>query len=771
MKFILSLAFSVLGIAWCYSQANYMTLTGKIVNHATDEPISYATLSHSARGINTMSNDKGEFIFKIPVTGKTDSILISHVGYRPIIFLADAADTVYLLVKLQENIPELPDVTVKAVNASDLVKQAIAKIPRNYPATPYLLTGFYRLTGSKEKNIVHMSEAVFDIYNNDYARKKKQVKLIKSRFDKDLTAFNGNNSFNFGSSPEDILDYDIVSNVNESDLLNSKELKDYQFTYKGVIDYNGSEAYEIGFDQKDGIKKSLKQGTMIIDAGNLAFLEFRFRLSPKGIKYWSLGFSKKMLLSLSRIRIDILQDSSVVTYRKYGDKYYLNHVKGLSLWHILGGRDRFELNPFRLKNDYLVTSIDTVSAKPFTDTEEYANSRFLENLTHTEDTGGIDSFWNEYNLIHPEFNVDSVARIINKNNLSLSHKDLLEKSLEKVKKDKAVRIDSILSFYHRMDQFNGNALIEYNGNIICQKSFGLAIAEKQLSNNNMTQFRIGSASKQFTSMLIMQLVKEGKIAVDDPVGKFLPEYIHGKLTIQQLMTHQSGIPNYTNNEEYLAKTVVKKYSPVELVRLFCSDSLEFEPGTTFHYSNSGYVVLALVIEKITGTSYAAVLKEKIFKPLGMNNSFFGSESPLATNMATGYINDQPERAYAVENIAGAGGITSTTEDLLRWNQALSSATLMSSTLLISESEINEIFKPRVEWKEWGADYGYGWMIDRLSFKVSAKHTIQFHPGTEPGFYSMLIRQPDKGIVIILLNNKGEFPRFEMSDLILNELNR
>ena len=522
---------------------------------------------------------------------------------------------------------------------------------------------------------------------------------------------------------------------------------------------------------------------MIIDAENLAFLEFRFRLSPKGIKYWSLGFSKKMLLSLSRIRIDILQDSSVITYRKYGEKYFLNHVKGVSLWHIVGGRDRFELNPFRLRNDYLVTSIDTASVEPFTDTEVFANSRFLENSTRTDDPNGIDSFWNEYNLIYPEFDVDSVATIINKNNLSLNHKDLLEKSLEKVKKDKAVRIDSILSFYHRMDQFNGNALIEYNGNIIYQKSFGLANAEKQLSNNNMTQFRIGSASKQFTSMLIMQLVKEGKIAVDDSVGKFLPEYIHGKVTIQQLMTHQSGIPNYTNNEEYLAKTVVKKYSPAELVRLFCSDSLEFEPGTAFHYSNSGYVVLALVIEKITGTSYAGVLKEKIFAPLGMNNSFFGSDFPLAANMAIGYINDQPELAYAVENIAGAGGITSTTEDLLLWNHALSSAPFKSSASslssasrntsasLLSDDEIKELFKPRVEWKEWGADYGYGWMIDRLSFKASAKHTIQFHPGTEPGFYSMLIRQPDKGIVIILLNNKGEFPRFEMSDLILNELNR
>jgi CubicO group peptidase (beta-lactamase class C family) len=763
-KFLFSLALIVSFIPACLSQTGWITIKGRIIDISTRDPLSYATISITARGINTMSNENGEFAFRVPIHSKTDSILVTHVGYRKLALPINDSKGV-LVIELQKDVARLEEVTVQAVNALALIKKAILKIPENYPSSPYLVTGFYRLTGDKQRQIVHMSEAVFGIYNETYARKNKQVKLIKARFDKDMTAFNGNNAFNFGSSPEDILDYDIVSNVDESDILDKQQLKYYDFTYKGVINYNGVKAHQIAFDQKDGIKKALKQGTIIVDAQGLAFLEFRYRLSPRGIKYWDLGFAKKAILSLSRIRIDLLQDSSTVTYRRYGSKYYLNHVKGVSFWHIVGGRDRFELNPFRLKNNYLVTSIDTAGIEPFKSNELIKSTRFLENTAEGDYLANGDPFWNEYNLIQAEFDVDSVAKIIHKNNQSLNYKELLEAKLSKYKKDRAVRIDSILSFYHNLRQFNGAALVAYEGKVIYEKEFGSANREKNIPNTRQTQFRIGSASKQFTSMLIMQLAKEGKLNVGDPVSKFLPGYVHGAVTIEQLMTHRSGIPNYTNNQEHLAKTIIKEYSLEELVRLFCSDSLEFEPGTDFHYTNSGYVVLALVIEKITGKKYAEVLAEKIFTPLGMKSSFFGSRSPLSTNMAIGYVNDEPEMAYAVENIAGAGGITSTTEDLLRWNHALSSMSLLPV------AEMNDIFKPRAEWKEWGANYGYGWMIDRLMFKSSDKHVIQYHPGTEPGFYTMLARQPDKGIVIVLLNNSGEFPRFEITDLILRELNQ
>jgi CubicO group peptidase (beta-lactamase class C family) len=341
---------------------------------------------------------------------------------------------------------------------------------------------------------------------------------------------------------------------------------------------------------------------------------------------------------------------------------------------------------------------------------------------------------------------------------------MLEKLIQKYRKDKVAGIDSILDFYHRKEQFNGTALIQYDGKIIYEKGFGMSDREKNIPNTGETQFRIGSTSKQFTSLLIMQLVNEDKLSVKDTIGKFLPGYIHGNLTVQQLLTHQSGVPNFTDIPKYFVKIMARKYTVDELVFLFCSDSLEFLPGTQFDYSNSNYVILADVIEKITGKSYSDVLAEKIFIPLGMKNSYFVSGAK-GNKLAKGYINDQPEETYPVDNVAGAGGITSSAEDLLIWSNA------MDSDRLLPKEKMNELFIPRVEWKEWDAYYGYGWMIDRNLFQVSKKNAVLYHPGTEFGFFDMLALQPDKGVVVILLNNTGDFPRFDMTDLILTVLNQ
>ncbi|RYF96371.1 MAG: hypothetical protein EOO02_22210, partial [Chitinophagaceae bacterium] len=304
MKFLLTTCFTLSFLAGCLAQTFgdsdiRITIKGKIVNFETNESISNASISCSINGLYTMSNDRGNFLLKLPATAVKDSILITHIGYQPLSHPVNAGNNNNLVIRLVPVVAVLPDVTVTAINALELLKKAIGRIPVNYPSQPYILSGFYRLTGKKEQQIVHMSESVFDIYNADYARTHKQVKLNRSRFLKDLTAFNGNNSFNFGSTPQDILDFDIVSNLKETGLLNSGQMKSYQLRYHGLINYSGSQAHEIRFDQRDGVKKSLNQGSIIIDANNFAFLEFRTRLSPKGLQYWSLGFSKRMLLNLS----------------------------------------------------------------------------------------------------------------------------------------------------------------------------------------------------------------------------------------------------------------------------------------------------------------------------------------------------------------------------------------------------------------------------------------------------------------------------------------
>jgi CubicO group peptidase (beta-lactamase class C family) len=231
-----------------------------------------------------------------------------------------------------------------------------------------------------------------------------------------------------------------------------------------------------------------------------------------------------------------------------------------------------------------------------------------------------------------------------------------------------------------------------------------------------------------------------------------------------LLSHRSGIPNYTENTDYLARLMTKKYLPDQLVHQFCSDTLDFAPGTSFHYSNSGYVVLADVLEKVLKKNFADILSEKIFIQLNMKHSYFISGGQ-ADNRAIGYVNDLPEKYYPVENVVGAGGITSMPEDLAIWSNAL------LQNKLLPPDQMNELFKPRAEWNDWDAEYGYGWMTDKDLFQVSKKHSVHYHPGTEFGFYSMLVLQPDKNLTLILLNNKGEFPRFDITDLILTFINQ
>ena len=200
---------------------------------------------------------------------------------------------------------------------------------------------------------------------------------------------------------------------------------------------------------------------------------------------------------------------------------------------------------------------------------------------------------------------------------------------------------------------------------------------------------------------------------------------------------------------------------LEIVMKFCSDSLEFKPGSSFRYTNSGYLILAAIIENVTNKTYGQALKERIFEPLKMDNSGFGPDSINSK----GYWYNKPEPVYKIKNVSGAGGITSTASDLLKWDEAL------YTNKLLPIDKINGLFEPRSEYVDWDAWYGYGWMIDRKLFNQSKKHTIIYHPGTDFGYYTMFVRQPDNRGLIILLNNSGDFPRFDIADLILNIINQ
>lgn len=496
------------------------------------------------------------------------------------------------------------------------------------------------------------------------------------------------------------------------------------------------------------------RGEFWIDTQSFAFVYFDFGLSPKGIAYKKVGnMAERALMRLMKLKIKTLKEHYQYHYEKIGDRYYFKEAKIELRNNIRNGVLNFQYESVS-KLHYVVTKLQMEQVAPFSDDEVLRNKKWIENQSDFFDAG----FWKAYNIVLPEVDFATIAKKIDAENRANTLKVEVEDWLRSCPKAKDARMDSILTYYHRKDLFAGNALVAYQGKILLNKSYNRAYT----NNKPNTQFRLGSTTKTFTSMLVMLLVQEKKLKLNDPIGKFLPKYAHPQITIAQLLTHQSGIPNYTNNSKYLQQILGQPFSSQEVVQRFCSDSLEFTPGSSFKYSNSGYAVLARVIEQVTGKPYGKVLQEKILKKLGMNQTYFGDQK--GENLAKGFMYDKPEPAYPSQNNIGAGGIVSTTEDLLKWSKSLDKNALLSDELQA------QLFTPRAKYKDWGANYGYGWMIDKFMFMASKRHKIHYHPGTDLGFYTMFLKQPDEQITIILLSNTGDFPRFEISNLILDELN-
>jgi len=312
--------------------------------------------------------------------------------------------------------------------------------------------------------------------------------------------------------------------------------------------------------------------------------------------------------------------------------------------------------------------------------------------------------------------------------------------------DKATQINELMTLYNEYGQFSGAVLVAQNGEVIYKNGFGLANLEWNIPNEPNTKFRLSSLTKQFTSMLIMMLVEEGKIKLDAKIKDYLPDYrtdISNKVTIHHLLTHTSGIPDNSNRTEDLRK----HYTPENYIDLFCSGDLEFEPGTTFNYSNSGYHLLGIIIEKVTGKKYEEALREYILDPLGMKNTGVDQFESIIKRRATSYqknINIYKKDPYFyMPNFFSAGAMYSTVEDLYLWDQAL------YSEKLLSQKYKDIMFKPYL------GNIAYGWGVVKVQIGTTQDSTLLFvHTGGIAGSDSRIARLVNDKHLIVLLGNVG-----------------
>jgi len=541
---ILVSSFSILfSLVFLYSftanaQKNYdIVIEGTVFNGTSKKPLPYASISLLNNKMGTVSNINGEFRIIVPLTDKNDSLRISYIGFKSNLFKVSEVKKVHRFF-LEENTEILNELVITGLSAQSIIKKALESIPKNYYNEPYKSKGFYRLTAKKEEQYIRLSEATFDLYHSLKKNNKNQLRLEKMREIKDENTLH---NMDIGAKPKAIFESDVINNLSESGFLDKKGIKNHAFSLKERTSYNNKEVYLISFDQKDGIKKVGYQGKLYIDVETFAFIHLDYGMSPKSIQYHKIGnLPQRMLMELLDMHIAIPKFDMKISYKRVGSKYYLSNVNVNAINSVQSSREQFDFDAV-LHMDYVITDIETENCIPFTNEEVLGNNKWLEKQHSIYD----QTFWSEYNVILPNFNFAAIAKNITAKNKAKKLKTEIQNLLYKYPKDRRGRMDSILSFYNKKNLFNGNALISYNGEIIFQKSYNNSLTQ----NHSKTQFRIGSTSKTFTSMLIMLLENEGKLNTSDSVGMYLPNYTHKDITIEQLLTHQSGIPNYTVNDD------------------------------------------------------------------------------------------------------------------------------------------------------------------------------------------------------------------------------
>ena len=299
------------------------------------------------------------------------------------------------------------------------------------------------------------------------------------------------------------------------------------------------------------------------------------------------------------------------------------------------------------------------------------------------------------------------------------------------------------------DQKTGIAVgVMHQGEMVYKSGFGKADVELEVDMNADHIFRIGSITKQFTALAILKLLEDDKLYLDDPIQKFIPDYnTLGKVvTLEHLLTHTSGIPSYTSAPSWDQETRKRDFQPLELIREFATDSLEFDPGSRFKYNNTGYFMLGYIIEQVSEKKYEDYIQEHFFDPLNMSASHYGSNHKIISNRASGYGLDdsgQLVNSYylSMSQPYAAGSLLSTVTDLALWNKNV------FDHKVVSEGSLNLAHTPYTLKDGSSTGYGYGWGIgEQYGMKTIA------HGGGINGYLSMGVYFPEEDLYVAALSN-------------------
>jgi CubicO group peptidase (beta-lactamase class C family) len=305
--------------------------------------------------------------------------------------------------------------------------------------------------------------------------------------------------------------------------------------------------------------------------------------------------------------------------------------------------------------------------------------------------------------------------------------------------------------YVRSAGIQGSVLLAKGGKVILARGYGLANVELGATNKPETKFRLGSITKQFTAAAILQLQEEGKLRAGDAISKYIPgsPAAWNRVTVHHLLTHTSGIHSYTDDADYPNHMREQAGSPLEFINRFRGLPLDFDPGTKFHYDNSGYFLLGAIIEQVSGLKYEDYLRKHIFEPLQMTDTGYDWPSTILKDRAAGYSKDSAGKEINADFLDmghpyAAGSLYSTVLDLYKWDRAL------YTTKVLSPKSIEAAFTPNeYEWAA-GIKYGYGWGIAQVH-----GHKAVGHGGGINGFSTVIWRAIEENAVSIVLSNRDD----------------
>ncbi|PTX14169.1 CubicO group peptidase (beta-lactamase class C family) [Pontibacter mucosus] len=308
-------------------------------------------------------------------------------------------------------------------------------------------------------------------------------------------------------------------------------------------------------------------------------------------------------------------------------------------------------------------------------------------------------------------------------------------------------LDSIFTYLHKRKGLNGTVLVTKYDEVVYTGAFGYGDFRSKDSLHTQSVFQLASVSKQFTAMAVMMLQEQGKLQYDDSVQQHIPDFPYHGITIRQLLTHRSGLSNYTyfSDELWHDRKVPIYNDDVLKIMAEHRPNPYFRPDARFDYSNTGYFLLASIVERASGMPFSEFLQQRIFKPLQMTNTFTFSDSLVYGNklVVPGHTGGRRKRwPDYLDTVLGDKGMYSTVEDLYKWDQAL------YTNKLVKQETLEKAFTGSRQERKKDEDYGFGWRIKQ----VPNGDTVVYHGGLWHGYATYLLRNPNDHSALIILSN-------------------